>query len=164
LAKGNNHGYMPDEIDRKIIQILTVDGRTPYRDLGQRVSLSETRVRFRVLRLIEEGFIHIVGIPNLVKLDDNQMAMLGIQVSGNIEEVADILAQYEYITFLTICAGTYDIMIEVAYRSPNDLLQMIQQIRSLPGVKNTDSFVYLKTPKTLYSANPGIMQYSSIEG
>jgi Lrp/AsnC family transcriptional regulator for asnA, asnC and gidA len=88
------------------------------------------------------------------------MAMLGIQVSGNIEEVADILAEYEQITFLTICAGSYDIMIEVVYQNTNSLLQLIQKIRSLPGVKNTDSFVYLKTPKSLYSANPGIMNYS----
>ena len=160
MTKTINKGYTPDEIDRQLIKILTIDGRASYSDLAQQVSLSETRVRVRVLRLIREGYIHIVAIPNLIKLDANQMAMLGIQVSGNIEEVADILAEYEQITFLTICAGSYDIMIEVVYQNTNSLLQLIQKIRSLPGVKNTDSFVYLKTPKSLYSANPGIMNYS----
>ncbi|MDT3425308.1 Lrp/AsnC family transcriptional regulator for asnA, asnC and gidA [Paenibacillus forsythiae] len=159
MTKAMNHEYVPDEVDHQLIRMLTNDGRASYRELAQYVSLSETRVRVRTQRLIREGYIRIVAIPNLIKLNAAQIAMLGIQVSGNIEKVADILAEYEQITFLTICAGKYEIIVEVAYSNTNSLLEIIQRIRNIPDVKNTDSFVYLKTPKSLYSADPGIMRF-----
>jgi Lrp/AsnC family transcriptional regulator for asnA, asnC and gidA len=149
-----NQPYIPDEIDHKLIQMLTVDGRTPYSDLARQVSLSETRVRVRVTRLIHEEFIHIVAIPNQIRLGADQMAMMGIRASGNIEEIAKIIAEDDQVTFLAICAGSYDIMIEVVCQNRDSLLQLIQKIRSLDGVKDTESFIYLKTPKSLYAANP----------
>lgn len=149
--------YVPDEVDRQLIRLLTVDGRAPYRDLARQVSLSETRVRARVMRLLQEGYIHIVAIPNLIKLGAKQMAITGIRVSANIEEIANILSNDDRVTFLAICAGSYDLLIEVVCRDNNSLLQLIQKIRGLPGVRDTESFLYLKTPKSLYVANPGVL-------
>lgn len=152
--------YVPDEIDRQLIRMLSEDGRTPYSDLARQVSLSETRVRARVNRLVQEEFLHIKGIPNLIKLGADQIAMVGIRCSENIEETAEILSEDEQVTFLAICAGSYDIMIEVVCRSKEALLRLIQDIRSLRGVKDTETFMYLQTPKTLYAANPGALPFS----
>ncbi len=159
MAKTNKkpgQSYQPDEIDRKLIQMLTLDGRMPYSDMAREVALSETRVRVRVSRLIQEGFVEIVAIPNLIRLGADQMAMIGIQAAGNIEEIADILSEDNQVTFLAICAGSYDLMIEVVCQDKDSMLQLIQKIRNLRGVKHTETFMYLKTPKSMYVATPGM--------
>lgn len=157
-AKPSNANYSPDQIDRRLIQMLTADGRTSYSDLARHVSLSETRVRIRVTRLIQEGYIHIVGIPNLIKLGASQMAMIGIRAAANIEDIAKRLSEDDQVTFLAICTGSYDIMVEVVCQNKDSMLQLIQKIRNLDGVKDTETYMYLKTPKSLYGANPGLLQ------
>lgn len=155
MVKDARQKYSPDEIDQQIINLMSEDGRISYRDLADQVSLSETRVRVRVLRLIDEGYISIVAIPNLIKLGANIMAMLGIRSSGDIEELAEHLSEDDRVTFLSITTGSYDIMAEIVCANSEAFLNLLQQIRSLPGVKETESFVYLKTPKSLYGASPG---------
>lgn len=149
--------YSPDEIDRQLIHMLSVDGRASYSDLARHVTLSETRVRIRVSRLIQEGYISIVAIPNMIKLGADQMAMMGIRTDGNIEDIAQFLAEDHQVSFLAITTGSYDIMIEVVCQNKDSMLKLIQKIRNYPGVKDTETFMYLNTPKSLYAANPGML-------
>jgi len=149
--------YEPDEIDYKLIEMLSANGRMPYADMAREVSLSETRVRLRVARLIKEGYLNIVAIPNLIKLGADQMAMIGIKAGENIEEIAELLSEDDQVTFLAICTGTFDIMIEVVCRDKESMLQLVQKIRNMPGVKNTETFMYLRTPKSMYGATPGML-------
>jgi Lrp/AsnC family transcriptional regulator for asnA, asnC and gidA len=49
-------------------------------------------------------------------------------------------------------AGSFDIMLEVVCESDDHLLRLVsKRIRSVPGVRSTESFVYLKLHKQTYS-------------
>lgn len=146
-----------DDVDYRLIGLLAQDGRLPYRDLARHVSLSETRTRQRVLRLIEQGYIAIAAITDPLKLGMGVMAAIGVRVSGQLAEIATAIAREDQVTWVAVTAGTYDIMVEVACRDNSALLEIVEKLRSLGGVQHTDSFIYLKVQKQLYTGGPGVM-------
>src|SRR5579872_1922323 len=86
-----------DDVDYRLIGLLAQDGRIPYRDLARHVSLSETRTRQRVLRLIEQGYIAIAAITDPLKLGMGVMAAIGVRVSGQLAEIAAAIAREDQV-------------------------------------------------------------------
>jgi Lrp/AsnC family transcriptional regulator for asnA, asnC and gidA len=51
-----------------------------------------------------------------------------------------------------ICAGSFDILVEIVCENDDHLLELLnQRIRAIPGVRTTESFVYLKLRKQIYT-------------
>jgi Lrp/AsnC family transcriptional regulator for asnA, asnC and gidA len=51
-----------------------------------------------------------------------------------------------------VCAGSFDILVEVVCEDDDHLLELLnQRIRAIPGVRTTESFVYLKLRKQIYT-------------
>jgi len=58
----------------------------------------------------------------------------------------------EEIDYVVITAGSFDLLAEVVCESDEHLLEVLSnRIRSIPGVKVTETFVYLKLRKQTYS-------------
>jgi Lrp/AsnC family transcriptional regulator for asnA, asnC and gidA len=56
------------------------------------------------------------------------------------------------VEYVVITAGSFDILAEVVCESDAHLLGVLStRIRAIPGVKTTESFVYLKLRKQTYS-------------
>ena len=141
-----------DEVSKAIIAELQADGRRSYAAIGQAVGLSEAAVRQRVQRLTEAGVIQIVGVTDPLQLGFARQAMIGIKVTGDMEQVADELAEMAEVDYVVITAGSFDVIVEVVCESDEQLLAVLnRRIRSLPGVASTETFVYLKLRKQTYS-------------
>jgi Lrp/AsnC family transcriptional regulator for asnA, asnC and gidA len=140
-----------DDISKRIIEQLQADGRRSYGEIGKAVGLSEAAVRQRVQKLTETGVMQIVAVTDPMQLGFNRQAMIGIRVSGDTRSVADALEKLQAVDYLVLTAGSFDIMIEVVCESDDDLIELLNsQIRSLPGVVSTETFVYLQLRKQLY--------------
>lgn len=139
-----------DDIDRAIIEALQADGRLPYTRLGAAVGLSEAAARQRVQRLIDQGVIQVAAITNPLMLGKRRMAMIGIRTGGPTDEVASRLEQLDEIDYLVVTAGSFDLLAEVVVTDDAQLLRLTNQIRSIPGVVSTESFVYLDLVKQTY--------------
>ena len=51
-----------------------------------------------------------------------------------------------------ICAGGFDLMAEVVAEDDDHLLEILnRRIRPIPGVKRTETFVYLQLRKQIYT-------------
>lgn len=141
-----------DDVSKAIIEQLQQDGRRPYARIGEAVGLSEAAVRQRVQRLIEGGVMQIVAVTDPLELGFAKQAMIGIHVDGPIEPVADALAEMEEIEYVVITAGGFDILAEVVCESDEKLLDVVSsRMRSIAGVRSTETFVYLKLRKQTYS-------------
>jgi Lrp/AsnC family transcriptional regulator for asnA, asnC and gidA len=57
----------------------------------------------------------------------------------------------EEIDYVVITAGSFDILVELVCESDDQMLEMLNRIRSVPTVTSTESFVYLKLRKQTYS-------------
>ncbi|MCW2782658.1 MAG: asnC 2 [Marmoricola sp.] len=141
-----------DDVSKAIIEQLQEDGRRSYSSIAKAVGLSEAAVRQRVQKLTEAGVMQIVAVTDPLELGFARQAMIGIRVTGPLEEVADQLAEIAEVDYVVITAGTYDILAEVVCESDEQLLELLsRKIRKLSGVVSTETFVYLKLRKQSYS-------------
>jgi Lrp/AsnC family transcriptional regulator for asnA, asnC and gidA len=139
-----------DDVSRHIIEQLQTDGRRSYASIGKAVGLSEAAVRQRVQRLIDLGVMQIVAVTDPMSLGFRRQTMIGIRCNGDLQRVADLLTGMEAIDYVVITAGSFDLLIEVVCEDDDQLLEILGQVRSLPGVTTTETFVYLKLRKQTY--------------
>jgi len=141
-----------DETSKRIIEQLQEDGRRPYAAIGKAVGLSEAAVRQRVQRLLDSGVVQIVAVTDPLQVGFARQAMIGIRVEGDMTEVADRLAELAEIDYVVVTAGSFDLLVEVVCEDDDHLLDLLtQRIRTVPGVKSTETFVYLRLRKQLYN-------------
>ena len=141
-----------DDAAKAIIEQLQQDGRRAYATIGKAVGLSEAAVRQRVQRLVESGVIQIVAVTDPMQVGFPRAAMLGIRVDGDINAVADELADLDEIDYLVVTGGGFDILAEVVCEDDEHLLDIMNnKIRAVPGVRSTETFVYLKLRKQVYT-------------
>jgi len=151
-VRGRDKPIALDDVSKAIVEQLQQDGRRSYADIGKHVGLSEAAVRQRVQRLTETGVLQIVAVTDPMQLGFYRQAMIGIRVSGDVREIADRLAALPAIDYVVLTAGTFDLLVEVVCENDDDLIELLNaEVRTLPGVVSTDTFVYLKLRKQFYN-------------
>jgi Lrp/AsnC family transcriptional regulator for asnA, asnC and gidA len=141
-----------DSIDEAIVALLQDDGRRSYGAIGQAVGLSEAAARQRVNRLRDSGVMRIVAITDPLQLGRGVVGTLGIRVAGDTRIVATRLAQVDAIEYVVITAGSFDLLAEIVCASEEELLTVInEQVRSIPEVRETETFMHLRTEKNVFA-------------
>lgn len=141
-----------DEVSKQIIEHLQEDGRRPYAEIARAVDLSEGAVRQRVQRLIDGGFMQIVAVTDPLQVGFHRQAMIGLNVEGDLGPVGDALADLAEVSYVVTTAGSFDLLAEVVCEDDDHLLALLGgSIRTLPGVRSTETFVYLRLNKQHYN-------------
>jgi Lrp/AsnC family transcriptional regulator for asnA, asnC and gidA len=141
-----------DDANRAIIEALQRDGRQPYGAIALTVGLSEAAVRRRVQRLREAGIMQIVAVTDPLQLGFTRQAMIGLRVEGDVRVVADKLSALPEVDYVVMCAGSFDLLAELVCEDDERLLQVLNDsVRSIPGVRATETFLYLKLAKQTYT-------------
>jgi Lrp/AsnC family transcriptional regulator for asnA, asnC and gidA len=149
---GVSPGSLLDGPNRAIIEALQRDGRQPYGAIAEAVGLSEAAVRRRVQRLRESGIMQIVAVTDPLQLGFTRQAMIGVSVEGDVRRVADKLSALVEVDYVVMCAGSFDILVEIVCEDDERLLQVLNDsVRSIPGVRGTETFLYLKLAKQTYT-------------
>ena len=132
-----------DETDKAIIAELQRDGRIAYADLAPRIGLSPAATRQRVQRLLDAGVVNVVGVTDPLALGYPVMAMLGIQVDGDVVRIADAVAAIEGVIYVVLSSGSFDLLVEVIAEETGSLLGVINdQLKAIDGVRRVESFLY----------------------
>src|SRR6266516_2730014 len=135
-----------DHVNKDIVEQLQQDGRRSYATLAKAVGLSEPAVRQRVQKLLDTGMMQIVAVTDPLMLGFARQAMIGIRADGDLRAIAD---QLDYVV---ICTGSFDLLIELVVSDDEQLLDILNDaVRSIPGVRDTEVFVYLKLVKQTYT-------------
>jgi Lrp/AsnC family transcriptional regulator for asnA, asnC and gidA len=118
------------DLDKRIIEHLQADGRRPFTQIAAELGVSEAAVRARTNRLIERGILQVVGVTDPLKLGFQQMPE---------------------VDYVVITAGTYDLLIETVCEDNEALLRFLtERLRPIDGVRETETFVYLRMVKQTY--------------
>jgi Lrp/AsnC family transcriptional regulator for asnA, asnC and gidA len=132
------------ELDLRIFRELQRDGRTPFVTLAERLGVSEAHVRRRTARLTESQVFSITAVADPKVFGVDCMAWLGINAhDSQATAVAETLVAQPEVDYVVQTAGGYNIMAEAACRSTAELYQLLRRIRVVPGVRHTETFVYL---------------------
>lgn len=140
------------DLDKRIIEQLQEDGRRPFTQIATDLGVSEAAVRARTNRLMGSGILQIVGVTDPLKLGFQQMAMIGVKVQADrLIEVAEEIAAFPETDYVVVTAGTYDILVECVAEDNEALLVFIStKLRKIVGVRETETFVYLRLLKQSY--------------
>jgi len=141
-----------DKTDRAIISHLQYDGRMPFTDIAAELNISEGAVRRRVKRLVEDGVLQVVGIAEPQFLGWNAAGMIGVAVqAGQINLVADQIAQFPEVSYLFMASGGFDLFVEVYCKDMDHFVSFLnEKLQKVPGVQRTETFMILKMFKLSY--------------
>jgi len=132
-----------DEIDRKIIKYLQENGREAFAKIGDNISVPASTVQDRMNRLIENDILRIIGLLNPLKARERVLANVGVRLSnGQYRAIANEIAKFYQVSYLVICAGSFDLMVEVVCHDNTDLLNFTAVLKDIPGVKTIETFIY----------------------
>jgi Lrp/AsnC family transcriptional regulator for asnA, asnC and gidA len=139
-------------LDKRIIEHLQQDGRRPFTQIAADLGVSEAAVRSRTNRLVERGILQVVGVTDPLKLGFHLQAMIGIRCEADrLMAVADAAAAFPEVDYVVIAAGSYDLLIEVVCEDNESLLRfLVERLRTIDGVRDTETFVYLRMVKQTY--------------
>lgn len=144
-----------DDIDTSLIELLQRDGRASYRELARAVNLSATAVGERVQRLLDRRIIQISAVESRGARGRRLSMGVGMNLSGDGDSVIRLLHDSPHVEFAAQTVGRFDAVATFTARTPSELLQRLEQIRSTPGVERTDSWLHLNVVKEDY-ARPGL--------
>ncbi len=137
-----------DEFDLKILDIITQNARTPFKDVAKEVGISRAAVHQRVNRMIELEVITGSGYhinPN--KVDYKTCSYIGIflEKGGLFSEVVERLQEIPEIVECHYTTGQYAIFVKV-YAKDNEHLKNIlsSRIQKIQGISSTETFISLE--------------------
>ena len=140
-----------DDIDAEMVKLLKKNGRMPNTEIANKLNLSETAIRKRLKRLLDDEIIQIVAVVNQSKmgyvLEGNIKINADLKKSGHIKEALKRLDRLWYIAQLT---GSSDFDVEFHARTQDELRQLIEEINQIEGVLNTDTSIRLQLIKNRY--------------
>ena len=141
-----------DETDRAIIAQLQYDGRMSFTDIAAKLGISEGTVRRRVKQLMDDGVLQVVAIVEPQLLGWNAAGMIGVTVqAGQIDAVAQQLAQFPEVSYLFMASGEFDLFVEVFCKDREHFVSFLnQKLHQVVGVQRTQTFMILKMYKLSY--------------
>ena len=141
--------YKIDDLDRKIIELLSVDARLSNRKIAAELGFTEGTIRSRVKRLEEDNFIRFTAVTNMSHLDRPQLAYIGIHAEQDkIKKVAEQVSEVTEINAVIILLGRFDILAIGLFEGLNAVQQIASNhILDLEGVRHVESAVVVDVVK-----------------
>ena len=152
MVKLDNSGQL-DQNDRKILDVLAVDGRMPVTDLAKKVGMSKTPCGVRLKRLVTDGFIlGFRAILNPAKLDMNHVAFVEVKLHDTTERALQAFNEaIQDVTEVEQChmiAGPFDYLLKVRTRDIFAYRRVLgEKLTALPYVASSSTYVTMQAVK-----------------
>lgn len=143
-----------DNIDRKILKVLQLEGRISNLDLADRVGLSPTPCSRRVKRLEDTGVITGYSARvNPAALDQEISVMITIRLShqspADIESFIDAVNSLPEITECLLVTGNLDYVLRVRAKNVEALKEFVlAKLKAIPSLSETTTMLILETVKS----------------
>lgn len=140
-----------DDFDRKLIRVLTQDGRIPAGKAAQSLRVTPPTVRARLEALVRTGVLRIAALLDLSRTSQFSTAFIGIslerhqQLDRKLEQISN-LRQVHWAAAVT---GRFDLIVEIILETGmSDLYRF--QTEDLPrvgGIRSSESFMVMKAKR-----------------
>ncbi|MCS7121694.1 MAG: Lrp/AsnC family transcriptional regulator [Archaeoglobaceae archaeon] len=125
-----------DEKDRKIVEILMLDGRIPKVKIAKSLNITEAAVRKRIQNLENKKIILLYKAVVNYKTAGLSASITGFDVeSEELWNVVENLKQLEFVKSLWLTAGDHTILAEIVASNTEELSKFHEDISKIKGVK-----------------------------
>ena len=139
-----------DDTDQKLIALLRQNARESVATLAARLKVSRGTVTNRITKLEDQGLIvgYTVRLSPDVQSNDIR-AWMSIAVEGNTTRavIASLLGEPGVAT-LHDTNGRWDLLAELRAANLADLSSVLERIRLVKGIRNTETSIHLETYRT----------------
>lgn len=142
-----------DDIDIKILKVLSKDGRIPNTSIAKELNVPVSTVRNRINRMQEKELVRIIGYSDPSKLGYPVTVNAFLKVESKyVESVAQKLAAMRETHAVIICAGAYDIYFRCSFKSQEEVYDFFyKSVSKLKGVTHIESHLLLKIVKRIFN-------------
>lgn len=137
-----------DKLDRKILEIISQNARTPFKEVAEECGVSRAAIHQRVQKMIEMKVIIGSGYHvNPKMLGFNTCTYIGVKLErGSMYK--DVVPELEKIPEVVEChftTGPYTMLIKL-YASDNEhFMELLNgRIQEIPGVISTETLISLR--------------------
>ena len=143
---------MLDEMDKRIVRVLQKNARTPNTEIARALGVTETTIRNRVARLLDEKQIGVVAVVNPEATEATISAFLEISLHPkNLDAVVEKLRARGEVRYLGLTLGRAQIIIEAFFRDHEHLLAFqTGVVATLPGVTTVETAIVVRVAKFSY--------------
>lgn len=137
-----------DQLDKKILSLITRNARIPYLEVARECKVSGAAIHQRIQRLTKMGVI--TGSEFMIspkKIGFLTCAYVGIFLdSANLyPEVVAKLREIPEVTQCHYITGGYSIFIKIYARDNEDLKYLLgDKVQAIPGISRTETFISLE--------------------
>tara|TARA_B100001179_G_scaffold196616_1_gene155302 strand:+ start:186 stop:683 length:498 start_codon:yes stop_codon:yes gene_type:complete len=136
-----------DDIDKKILDILIDNTRTPFTEIAKRLLISPGTVHVRVKKLEDSGIIK----GSSLNLDYNSLgysfvAYIGVLAdrSGQTYDIIDSLRMIPNVTVAHLMTGKYNVICKIRAKDTKHAKDIIMEIEKISGIQRLESMISLE--------------------
>ncbi len=136
-----------ENLDRKLVNALLVDGRASLRSLGEELDVSVTTVSNHISDLEEEGIIRgYTPVVDYGKLGYDVTAIIQLKVEGSaLPEITDRLAEHKHMVSVYEVTGDHDVVAIGKFTDTDHMNDQIKELLIDPDIKESNTSVVLNT-------------------
>ncbi|EMA44099.1 Lrp/AsnC family transcriptional regulator [Halococcus saccharolyticus] len=131
-----------DDLDRRILNVLRRDSRTPYTEIAEQVGTSEGTVRNRVEQLVDDGTIERFTVTTRTG-NIKAMIEVGVAVDVDTSAVSKRMTEWPEVDFVWQVSGEEDVVLVVDAADTTAVNALITQARELDDVVSTKTRLIL---------------------
>ena len=136
-----------DDLDKKILEIISQDARTPFKDVAVECGVSRAAIHQRVQRLIDLGVIIGSGYyvnPKMLGFHTCTYVGLNLAKGSMYKEAIEELKKIPEIVEAHFTTGPYSIIVKLYARDNEHLMNLLnERIQEIPGVMATETMISL---------------------
>ncbi|MGB3852578.1 MAG: Lrp/AsnC ligand binding domain-containing protein [Tunicatimonas sp.] len=137
-----------DNIDLKILALLSDDAKIPYTEIAKKVYVSGGTVHVRMRKMEEMGIVRGTTLNmDYSKLGYDITAFLGIYLekSSLYDQVVDELKKVPEVVKIHYTTGNYSIFIKIHCRDTKNLREVLHdKIQKIDGIVRTETIISLE--------------------
>ena len=140
--------YEIDNVDLKILNILSENAKLPYTEVAKKVFVSGGTVHVRMKKLEEMGIVQGTTLKiNYAKLGYDITCFLGIflERSSLYDDVVSKLKEFPEISTIRYTTGDYNIFCKIYCKDTQHLRDVLHdKIQKVEGIERTETFISLE--------------------
>ncbi|MEK6942937.1 MAG: winged helix-turn-helix transcriptional regulator [Nanoarchaeota archaeon] len=172
--------YSLDLLDRKILYELDINSRQPYKELAKKLRIAKETARFRVNRLMEEGYIkNFITTMNISHLNRFYYKLFykfhktNPKIDG---EIISFIQNCKSIAYFASTEGRYNITFLILAKDMRDLYKFLvpfrekfgdyileQEILTMPAVHRFNFRFFYENGKLLHTKYPVELKETNLD-
>jgi len=141
--------YRLDEIDRRILDILSEDGLARPASLNSKLGIGENKIRKRMKAMLQNEVYKLNVVPIAEVLHCEAEATIGITINHQSpHKIIDTILEHSSVFLASVSLGRFNLVIATRFHKLNLLNQFVTEfLPSIPGIGSTETYLHGKRLK-----------------